>query len=83
MNNATPPQLVPLNVAARWLRVPFRWLREEAEAGRVPCLRADKALLCDVDAVEAVLLERARRFGCADVATGKSVSCPVVGTAQK
>jgi hypothetical protein len=28
MSNATS-QLVPLNVAARWLRVPLRWLRAE------------------------------------------------------
>jgi hypothetical protein len=56
-----PNQLVPLNVAARWLRVPLKWLRAEADAGRIPCLRADSAILVDTDAVEAVLLERARR----------------------
>jgi hypothetical protein len=55
------PQLVPIAVAARWLRVPAHWLRGEAAAGRIPHLRAGDALLCDVAAVEAVLLERARR----------------------
>jgi len=45
---------------ARLLRVPVKWLRQEAEARRVPCLRADKALLFDRDTVERVLLERAR-----------------------
>jgi hypothetical protein len=59
--STTSPQLVPINVAARWLRVPLRWLRAEAEAGRVPCLRADNQFLCDFEAVEAALLERARR----------------------
>jgi hypothetical protein len=54
-------QLVPINVAARWLRVPVSWLRAEAEAGRIPCLRAGKAILCDFAAVEAALLERARQ----------------------
>jgi hypothetical protein len=53
-------QLVPINVAARWLRVPLRWLRTEAESGRIPCLRADNAVLCDLAAVESALLERAR-----------------------
>jgi hypothetical protein len=52
-------KLIPLNVAARWLQVPFAWLREEAEANRIPHLRAGKAILCDLDAVEAVLLDRA------------------------
>lgn len=45
---------------ARRLRVPVRWLRSEAEAGRVPCLRAERAILFDPEAVERVLLERAR-----------------------
>jgi hypothetical protein len=54
-------QLVPINVAARWLRVPAGWLRAEAEAGRIPCLRAGKAILCDFAAVEAALLERAQQ----------------------
>ena len=57
MSNDTS-QLVPINVAARWLRVPVKWLRDEAAAGRIPCLRAGKAILCDFAAVEAALLER-------------------------
>ncbi|MGH7172489.1 MAG: hypothetical protein ACRELG_19595 [Gemmataceae bacterium] len=61
MSNTTKSQLIPLNVAARWLRVPVRWLRGEAEAGRIPCLRADNQILCDFEAVQAVLLERARQ----------------------
>ena len=48
---------------ARRLRVPARWLRAEAEAGRVPCLKADNALLFDPETVERVLWERARRGG--------------------
>jgi hypothetical protein len=55
-----PPQLVPLRVAARWLRVPTAWLRAEAEAGRIPCLRAGAAILCDPAVVETALLDRAR-----------------------
>ena len=59
--NESVPSLLPLNIVARRLRVPVRWLRGEAEAGRVPSLRADKVILCDPDAVEAALLERARQ----------------------
>ncbi len=59
--NGETCQLVPINVVARWLRVPARWLRDEAEAGRIPHLKAGRAVLCDVAAVEAVLLERARQ----------------------
>jgi hypothetical protein len=57
----TTTRLLPLNVVARRLRVPVRWLRAEAEAGRIPSLRADNQFLCNLTAVEAVLLERARR----------------------
>jgi hypothetical protein len=54
-------RLLPLNVVARRLRVPFRWLRGEAEAGRVPALCAGNRFFCDEAAVEAALLERARQ----------------------
>jgi len=56
----TTSRLLPLNVLARRLRVPVRWLRSEAEAGRIPSLRADNQYLCDFEAVEAALLQRAR-----------------------
>jgi hypothetical protein len=56
----TTRRLVRLTVAARQLRLPHKWLRAEAAAGRIPCLRAGDQILCDVEAVEAALLERAR-----------------------
>ena len=56
----TQAKLLPIGQTARLLRVPVRWLRIEAEAGRVPCLKAGKAFLFEPEAVEAVLLERAR-----------------------
>jgi len=62
MNGHLPTSdLLPLNLVARRLRVPVKWLREEAEAGRVPALRAGNVLLCNPTAVEEVLLERARQ----------------------
>ena len=56
-----PPRrrLVTASTMARRLRVTLRWLRSEAEAGRLPCIRAEKQLLFDADVVERVLLERA------------------------
>ena len=53
--------LCPLGVTARLLQVPAGWLRAEAEAGRVPHLRAGKSFLFDVALVERLLLERARQ----------------------
>lgn len=52
-------RLVALDSMARHLRVPARWLRAEAEAGRVPHLNADGRFLFNLEAVERVLLERA------------------------
>ena len=57
------PRLLPLGPMARRLRVPARWLRAEADAGRVPCLKAENAILFDADEVERVLLQRARQGG--------------------
>ena len=60
----TERKLLPLNHVARRLRIPVRWLLAEAEAGRVPALKAGRIFLCDLQAVEEALLERARE-GCA------------------
>jgi len=55
--------LIPVNRMARRLRVPLRWLRAECEAGRIPCVRAERAILVHPPAVEKVLLERANGEG--------------------
>ena len=54
-----PDKLLPLALMARRLRVSVRWLREEAEAGRVPALSAERQMLFNPDAVEHALSERA------------------------
>jgi hypothetical protein len=56
----TQPKLLPVGPTARRFRVPVRWLKAEAEAGRVPHLKADTVLLFDPEAVERALLERAQ-----------------------
>ena len=54
------PLLLPLSAMARSLGVPARWLRAEAEAGRIPGVRADTTWLFDADLVESLLAKRAR-----------------------
>lgn len=54
------PSLIPLANMARRLRVPVKWLRAEALAGRIPCLDAAGRLLFNPEVVEAALASRAR-----------------------
>lgn len=35
-------RIVPLNVLSVWINVSQRWLREQAEAGRLPALRVKR-----------------------------------------
>ncbi|MBX3356338.1 MAG: hypothetical protein KF724_11650 [Phycisphaeraceae bacterium] len=56
-----PSEPVPLNVAARCLRVPARLLREQIDAGRLPALRAGRVVLVDVYTIARILLARARQ----------------------
>ena len=53
-------RLIPLRSMARRLGVPATWLRAEVDAGRVPALVAGRAYVCDSEAVEQALLDRAR-----------------------
>lgn len=57
----TQSKLLPAGPTARRLRVTARWLRSEAEAGRIPHVKAERVLLFDPEAVERVLLERAQQ----------------------
>ena len=51
--------LVNLNRLAAELRLPRDWLRREAKAGRLPCLRVGRRLVFNLAAVEQVLADRA------------------------
>jgi len=57
MNHTT--SLLTLTELAVALRVPENWLEAEAEAGRIPCLRAGKRYRFALAAVEAALVHRA------------------------
>jgi excisionase family DNA binding protein len=52
-------ELLILARMARRLGVTNEWLRAEADAGRVPCLRAGKRYLFNPEAVQQVLARRA------------------------
>ena len=55
-----PSEPMPLNIAARYLCVPASWLREEVVAGRLPGLKAGRAILIHVPTVSQLLIERAK-----------------------
>jgi excisionase family DNA binding protein len=54
-------ELLSLRRAARQLSIPTRWLRDEADAGRVPHLRAGSRYLFDLTALTQALAERAAK----------------------
>lgn len=59
--NTAPAPLVSVVGLAHRLGLPAHWLRAEANAGRIPALRAGRRLLFSVAAVERALLDRASR----------------------
>ena len=65
--NADDSVFVPELTAAIRLGVPIAWLRREAEAERVPCLRAGRRRLYDVQAVHEVLRDRPAAEGAESV----------------
>lgn len=53
--------LLTLRQLARQLGVPMRWLRREAEAGRLPHVKAGRQRLFNAPSVLRILAERATR----------------------
>jgi hypothetical protein len=51
--------LLPLGAMARQARVPSRWLRQLAEAGKIPHLNADGRLLFNAAIVHELLVQLA------------------------
>jgi excisionase family DNA binding protein len=52
-------QLNTLSMEARRLRVPVAWLRDEADAGRIPAIKAGRQYLFASATVDQVLFQRA------------------------
>ena len=51
--------VVSLRTYARLRQLPHRWLRQEARASRIPCLRVGRAIRVYPPAVDAALAARA------------------------
>ena len=51
---------IPLDALAVTLSLPRSWLRTEADAGRIPCLRVNGRRLFYASAVQEELIRRAR-----------------------
>jgi len=56
---------------ARRLRLPVAWLKAEADAHRIPCLRAGRRRVFNLEAVERALAERAAHQPTATRAEGR------------
>jgi excisionase family DNA binding protein len=54
-------EVLNLPRAARRLGVTAKWLRDQADGGKVPCLRAGRRYLFDLDALEKALAREAAR----------------------
>jgi hypothetical protein len=61
MENENTLKLLPLAAMARKLHVPVKWLKAEAEAGRIPHLQADRVLLFNAEIVQSLITERASK----------------------
>lgn len=59
--NISKSNLLPLGAMARRVHVPSKWLRNEAETGRIPHLKADTQFLFNPDIVENILVLRAKK----------------------
>lgn len=59
MENTDVVRPMTLTIAARWLGVEPQWLRAEAEAGRIPHVKAGRTILFNENVLAKVLSERA------------------------
>lgn len=51
-------RFIPLHVLSRLTGLPVSWLRAEADAGRIPCLRAGRRRMFNIGLVMSALSER-------------------------
>jgi len=65
-------QLLPIQSMARRLRVSADWLRGQADAGRLPHVKADRQYLFNAALIEQILLRRASLTPSKEVAHGSN-----------
>ena len=61
MSKRTHEHFIPVWEVAVNLGVPRRWLETEAREGRIPCLRAGRSYVANLDEVREALDQRARQ----------------------
>ena len=64
--DTTCRELLTDSQMARTLRVNVRWLRSEANAGRIPAVKAERRFLFNREAVERALAQRAAQEFCGE-----------------
>ena len=64
---------IPLHALSRRLGLPAAWIKAEAEAGRIPSLRAGRRLMFNPDAVERILIELGKADADGESAPGTGV----------
>ena len=62
MTTKAEPKLLNIHGLARALHIPAAWLKAEATAGRIPCLKIGRRRLFNPAAVKAVLAQRAAEY---------------------
>lgn len=58
MSNHDSPRLLPIGELADRTGLPVAWLRREADAGRVPCMRVGRRRMFSLTAVQDALAAR-------------------------
>lgn len=53
-------KLLSLHELSERTGLPVAWLKREADAGRLPCVRAGRRMFFDAEAVRQVLVDRQR-----------------------
>ena len=54
------PTLLSLHELGKITRLPVSWIRREADAGKLPCIRAGRRRVFDLEQVLLVLADRAK-----------------------
>lgn len=58
-----PKSFLQLRELAKFTRLPAAWIRREADAGRLPCIRAGRLRMFDLDAVLKALADQQQKGG--------------------
>jgi hypothetical protein len=60
MENTNKHKPAPLSFTARYFKVSTSWLRQQADEGKLPHVKAGDQYLFDLDIINDILLKRAK-----------------------